>query len=227
MFMNEAAFKLPLRSFVWLCFTALPALFVFVAASCYAEPPLSRTIVVLGDSLTAGFGLDVEEAYPALLKPKLEVWAKARNVEPYKISNAGVSGDTTAGGLRRLDWALGDRPQILLIALGANDGLRGQPPEASRENLRNIIRQARAKLKGVKIILAGMLVPPNQGESYSNEYKKIFPEVAAQENVSLLPFLLEGVAGVPQLNQADGIHPTAEGQKIIAEHVWKALEPLL
>ena len=179
-------------------------------------------IVFLGDSLTAGFGLDLDEAYPALIQDKIA--ALGKNV---KVVNAGISGDTTAGGLSRLDWLMKERVDILVIALGANDGMRGVSVESMKENLRLIIRGAKAKAPKAEIVLAGMLLPPNQGAEYSARYRQAFPDLAREEKVRLLPFLLEGVAGKPELNLPDAIHPTADGQKILAENVWAVLEPLV
>lgn len=186
-----------------------------------AKPP--GRVVVLGDSITAGYGLDdPEAAYPARLQKKVEA-AKL----PYTIVNAGVSGDTTSGGLRRIKWALGPGADVLVIALGGNDGLRGIQPKQTEDNLTAIIDQAREKAPGVTILLAGMQMPGNMGADYTTAFQALFPKVAKAKNVTLVPFLLEGVGGDPKLNQPDQIHPTAEGQKIVAENVWKVLEPVL
>lgn len=184
-----------------------------------------KRLVVLGDSITAGYGLDggTTEAYPALIQKKIDAAGLA-----YSIVNAGVSGDTTAGGLRRVDWALGkDGADILLVALGGNDGLRGIPPEQTEKNLRGIIAKARTKNPEMKIIIAGMQMPDNMGPDYTTAFKAVFPKVAEAEKVVLIPFLLDGVAGDPKLNQDDRIHPTAEGQKIIAGKVWEHLKGML
>jgi len=178
------------------------------------------TIVALGDSLTAGLGVGVEEAYPALLEARLR-----REGFDYRVVNAGVSGDTSAGGLRRLDWALKLKPQVLIVALGANDGLRGQPPATLRANLTQIVERARGA--GARVLLAGMRVPPNYGDEYARAFAAVYASVARATGVPIAPFLLDGVAGDPRLNQADGIHPTAEGQRVIAEHLWPDLRPLL
>ncbi len=178
------------------------------------------TIAVLGDSLTAGFGVAPEEAYPALLQDRLR-----REGYDYRVVNAGVSGDTTAGGLRRVDWVLRSRPSIVIVALGANDGLRGLSVAAMRANLEQIVGRLRAA--GAQVLLAGMRVPPNYGEAYGREFAAAFPVVARKTGALLMPFLLDGVAGDPRLNQADGIHPTAQGQAILAERVWPHLKPLL
>jgi len=193
---------------------------VLVASAASATPRADHVIVALGDSLTAGLGVGVEEAYPALLEARLR-----REGFDYRVVNAGVSGDTSAGGLRRLDWALKLKPQVLIVALGANDGLRGQPPAALRANLTQIVERARGA--GARVLLAGMRVPPNYGDEYARAFAAVYASVARATGVPLAPFLLDGVAGDPRLNQADGIHPTAEGQRVIAEHLWPHLRSLL
>jgi acyl-CoA thioesterase-1 len=184
--------------------------------SAAAEP----TIVTLGDSLTAGFGLLADDAYPALLEQRLR-----REGYAYRVVNAGLSGDTTAGGLRRVDWVLRARPAIVIVALGANDGLRHLSAAAMRDNLVEIVRRLRAA--GASVLLAGMRVPPNYGGDYARAFAAVFPEVARSTGVPLVPFLLDGVAGEARLNQADGIHPTAEGQRLVADTLWPFLKPLL
>ena len=179
-----------------------------------------ETIAVLGDSLSAGFGVAPDEAYPAVLQERLR-----REGYDYRVVNAGVSGDTTAGGLRRVDWVLRSRPSVVIVALGANDGLRGLSVAAMRANLAEIVERLRAA--GAKVLLAGMRVPPNYGEGYGREFAAAFPAVARKTGAALMPFLLDGVAGDARLNQPDGIHPTAKGQAIIAERVWPYLKPLL
>jgi acyl-CoA thioesterase-1 len=179
-----------------------------------------RVIVALGDSLTAGLGVAADEAYPALLEGMLR-----RAGFAYRVVNAGASGDTSAGGRRRLDWVLRAKPEIVLVALGANDGLRGLPVDALRDNLIAIV--ARLHQANVRVLLIGMRLPPNYGERYAREFAETFRTVARRTSVAFLPFLLDGVAGVPALNQADGIHPNAAGQRLVAEHVWAALQPLL
>jgi acyl-CoA thioesterase I len=179
-----------------------------------------RIIVALGDSLTAGLGVASDEAYPALLE------ARARKAGfDYRVVNAGVSGDTSAGGLRRLDWVLRSRPEVVIVALGSNDGLRGLPVSALRDNLTAIVTRVRAA--GARVLLVGMRVPPNYGAAYAGDFAEAFGSVARRTSVAFLPFLLEGVAGDPALNQADGIHPNAAGQGIIADRVWAAVRPLL
>jgi acyl-CoA thioesterase I len=185
-------------------------------ASAAAEP----VIVALGDSLTAGFGVLPDEAYPALLEARLR-----REGYAYRVVNAGVSGDTSAAALRRVDWVLRAQPSIVIVALGANDGLRHQSVTAMRDNLIEIVRRLRAAR--VTVLLAGMRVPPNYGSEYARAFAAVFPEVARTTGAPLLAFLLDGVAGDPRLNQPDGIHPTAEGQRIIADKLWPGLQPLL
>jgi acyl-CoA thioesterase-1 len=180
-------------------------------------------IVVLGDSLTAGLGLSPDDAYPTLLQERVD--AAGLN---YSVVNAGVSGDTSAGGLSRLAWALGDNPddvRILIVALGGNDGLRGLPAEELERNLATIIERAQARHVGV--ILAGMDAPPNFGESYIVSFHQVYPRLAARYRVPLIPFLLQGVAGIDTLNQRDGIHPTAAGARIVADNVWAVLKPMI
>jgi acyl-CoA thioesterase-1 len=175
-------------------------------------------IVFLGDSLTAGYGLDPDDAYPSLLESKLAV----KGIEATVI-NAGVSGDTSAGGLRRVNWVLGSPTDVLIIALGGNDGLRGLPTKALAKNLTAIIAGARAQYPDIKILLAGMQMPASMGKAYQESFAAVYPEVADATDVQLIPFLLQGVAGDPSLNQPDRIHPSAEGQVIIAETVWPYL----
>ena len=196
---------------------------VLAMLACSAAGPAfaaTRVIVALGDSLTAGLGLSPDEAYPALLEARL-----AREGYDYRVVNAGVSGDTSAGGLRRMDWVLKLSPEIVIVALGANDGLRGLPASAMRDNLRAIVLRARSA--GANVLLAGMRLPPNYGTHYAQEFENVFPDLARQTKVPLMPFLLEGVAGEVRLNLADGLHPNAEGQRRIAEHVWPYLRQLL
>jgi acyl-CoA thioesterase I len=179
-----------------------------------------RVIVALGDSLTAGLGVAADEAYPARLEARLQ-----REGFAYRMVNAGVSGDTTAGGLRRVDWVLRAKPDIVIVALGANDGLRGQSPQAMRDNLAAIV--ARLQAGGARVLLAGMRLPPNYGAEYTTDFQAIFPEVARSARVAFAPFLLDGVAADPRLNHPDGIHPTAAGHQVIADRLWPYLRPLL
>ena len=176
-------------------------------------------IVVLGDSLTAGLGIPAANAYPSLLQQRVD--AEGLN---FDVVNAGVSGDTSAGGLSRLDWALQGDVRLLIVALGANDGLRGLPVEQLRRNLARIIQ--RAKTRGIAVILAGMEAPPNFGGDYIVAFHQVYPSVAAEYDVALVPFLLEGVAGRADLNQNDGTHPSVDGARIVADNVWAVLEPI-
>jgi acyl-CoA thioesterase I len=192
-----------------------------VTASPVAAPVASRPrIVILGDSLTAGLGLAQEEAYPALLQKRLDAGGLK-----YEVVNAGVSGDTSAGGLRRIDWVLDGDVKVLIVALGGNDALRGLPVEQLRENL--IAITDRAKARGIKVILAGMEAPPNFGPAYTAAFRQTYRDVARQQGAVLIPFLLDGVAGLPDMNQGDGIHPTAAGANKVAETVWSALRPIV
>jgi len=177
-------------------------------------------IVFLGDSLTAGLGLLEAQSYPALIQKKLDA-----DGYDFEVENAGVSGDTSAGGLRRLDWALQGNAKIMVLALGANDGLRGLSTAEMKNNLTQIIDQARQR--NVMVILAGMEAPPNYGGEYAASFRQAFRDVAQHERVTYLPFLLDKVAGVPALNQGDGIHPNERGAEIVAETVWKVLRPAL
>jgi len=179
-------------------------------------------IVFLGDSLTAGYGLSLDEAYPALIQEKIKKLGLN-----YSVRNSGVSGDTTAAGLRRLNWALKEEPAAIVIALGANDGLRGLDLKETQKNLERIVEEISLKYPAAKIVLAGMELPINMGEEYRQQFRELFPRVARAKDVHLLPFLLENVAGKREFNQSDGIHPTREGQALIAENVWKILKPLL
>ncbi len=181
-----------------------------------------RTIVVLGDSLAAGLGLDPSEAFPALLQKMID--AAGWN---YAVGNAGVSGDTSADGLGRIDWLLKRRVDVLVLELGGNDGLRGLPVEATRTNLEAIIDRAKGKYPQVSVVLAGMQLPSNLGQPYTTAFQEVFAGLAKSNNAALVPFLLEGVGGRPELNQSDRIHPTADGQKILADNVWKELKPVL
>lgn len=175
----------------------------------------SKVILFFGNSLTAGMGLDPNEAFPALIQEKIDSLQL-----PYKVVNAGLSGETTASGKNRLGWVLNADIEVFVLELGANDGLRGISLEETRGNLQEIIDVVQQKNPNTTIILAGMQIPPNMGQDYTSEFKDIFPDLAKKNNVGLIPFLLEDVAGNPELNQPDGIHPTAEGQKIIANNIW-------
>ncbi|MGA2446819.1 MAG: arylesterase [Opitutaceae bacterium] len=183
-----------------------------------------KTILFFGDSLTAGLGLEdpSTQAFPALIQKKLDAAGL-----PWRAVNAGLSGETSAGGLRRVDWILRQHVEVFVLELGGNDGLRGLPPETTRANLQAIIDRVRAKYPAAKIVLAGIAAPPNMGADFTRAFAAIFPELAEKNDVSLIPFLLEGVGGRPELNQPDGIHPNVQGHAIVAETVWKVLKPLL
>jgi acyl-CoA thioesterase-1 len=181
-----------------------------------------KVILFFGDSLTAGYGLSTEEAFPALIEKKF-----SKKGKPAKIVNAGLSGETSAGGLTRIDWILRQPIDVFVLELGANDGLRGLPIDQTEKNLQAIINKVKAKYPNVKIVIAGMMVPPNMGPDYTSKFQKIFGTLAKKNNAVLIPFLLEDVAGDEKLNQADGIHPNIEGHRIVAETVYKFLDPLI
>ena len=193
------------------------------AASPAAESPSSSSaprIVFLGDSLTAGYGLAKGESVPSLIQKRLKDAGY-----PYEVVNAGVSGDTSAGGLNRLEWSLAGDVKVLVIELGANDGLRGLPVAGMKQNFTEIITRAQAR--NIKVILTGMEAPPNFGPAYTSEFRGVYRQLAKEHDVVFVPFYLDGVAGIPNLNIADGIHPNAEGSRIVEKTVWAALEPLL
>jgi acyl-CoA thioesterase-1 len=195
---------------------------LIVCLSLIAAAPAPRIVLFLGDSITAGYGLEPSQAFPGLIEDKIA--AKNWNI---RVINAGQTGDTTAGGLNRVDWLLRSAIDVLVVELGGNDGLRGLPPETTRKNLQAIIDRAREKYPEVKIILAGMKVPPNMGRDYGKKFEAIYSDLAKKNKAILIPFVLEGVGGVRELNLPDGIHPTAKGHEIIANNVWKVLEPVL
>jgi acyl-CoA thioesterase I len=184
----------------------------------------TQIILFFGNSLTAGYGLDKPDlAFPGLIQQRVDSLDL-----PYKVVNAGLSGETTAGGKSRIDWLLKKQPvDVFVLELGANDGLRGISTEETYANLKAIIQKVRASNPEVKIILTGMQLPPSMGQQYSKDFREVFTRVAEEESVALVPFLLEGVGGEADLNQGDGIHPTEEGQKILAENVWEVLGPIL
>ena len=198
------------------------SLYLILLLGLSAAASVPRVVLFLGDSVTVGYGLDLDQAFPALIQEKIT--AKGWN---FKVVNAGQSGDTSAGGLARLDWLLKNRVDVLVLELGANDGLRGLPVETTRKNLQAIIDRIRSKYPEAKVIVAGMKVPPNMGGDYSRKFEAVFVDLAKKNKATLIPFVLEGVGGVRELNLADGIHPTARGHKIVADNVWKALEPVL
>lgn len=181
-----------------------------------------KTIIFFGNSLTAGYGVDPSEAFPALIQGIID----SIHLQ-YKVVNAGVSGETTAGGNSRIDWVLRQPVDVFVLELGGNDGLRGIPPTETKKNLQDIIDKVRSKYPAVKIVLAGMQIPPNMGQSYTKVFREIYPELAKANNITLIPFLLNHVGGEPSLNQPDGIHPTAAGHKIVAKNVWEVLEEVL
>lgn len=195
--------------------------FVFLM-SCNIAEAQQQTILFFGDSITAGYGLDEEQAFPALIQQKIDSLGAEHNVV-----NAGLSGETTAGGARRVDWILRQEMDIFVLGLGGNDGLRGIDPANTKENLETIISKVKAKNPDIKIVLTGMEAPPNLGEQYTNRFRQLFSDIAEQYELTFIPFLLEGVAGDRELNQPDGIHPTAEGQQIIADNIWEYLKPML
>lgn len=199
------------------------ALFLGLALlACGLSAAETKTLVFFGDSLTAGYGLDPAEAYPAVIQKKIAAAGR-----PWRVVNAGLSGETTAGGLRRLDWVLRQPVDLFVIALGANDGLRGLAPEVTRANLQAMIDRIRTRHPRVTIVLAGMQLPPNFGPEHTRQFAALYPDLAQANQLPLIPFLLDGVGGVPSLNQADGIHPTAAGHEIIATTIWAVILPLL
>jgi acyl-CoA thioesterase-1 len=184
------------------------------------KAPKAPRIVFLGDSLTAGLGLAREESFPSLIGQRLK-----QNGYDYDIVNAGVSGDTSAGGLRRLEWSLEGDVRVLVVALGGNDGLRGLPTSEMKKNLAAVLDQARQRK--IPVLLAGMEAPPNNGPDYTRDFRRVYADLATEYDVRFIPFLLQGVAGDATLNQADGIHPNTRGEKIVADLVWNELEPML
>jgi acyl-CoA thioesterase-1 len=212
----------------------MPAICGIALALCFFSPAIfsnetpastadrTKIVVFLGDSLTAGLGVQPSEAFPALIAGKI----RAAGL-PFEVENAGLSGDTSAGGLRRIEWLLQRPIDVLVIGLGGNDGLRGLPVNSLKANLQAIIDKAKAKNPAVKIVIAGMQMPPNFGADYASEFARIYAEVAQANNAVLIPFLLEGVGGHRELNQPDMIHPSAAGHRVVAEVVWRTLEPIL
>lgn len=189
-------------------------------------PPVATadrpSVVFLGTSLTAGLGLEPEQAYPALIQQKIDSAGLA-----FRVVNAGVSGETSAGARRRVDWLLREPVAVLVLETGANDGLRGLPPDSLRANIQAVFDRAKATPAAPKLVLVGMRVPTNYGRAYTERFQAVYPELAQGNGAELVPFLLDGVGGIPRLNQPDGIHPTAEGQRVMAETVWRVLGPLL
>lgn len=183
---------------------------------------VKKTIVFFGNSITAGYGLELNQAFPARIQEKLDSMKL-----PYKVVNAGVSGETSAGGRSRIDWILKQQVDIFVLELGGNDGLRGIPITETKKNLQTIIDKVKEKYPSAKIIITGMQIPPNMGRKYSTEFKSMYPDLAKQNNISIVPFILEGVGGNAELNLSDGIHPTAEGHRILANNVWNVLKGLV
>lgn len=204
-----------------MCMVANNLMFI-VMALIFQASSAPKVILFFGDSLTAGYGLSVEEAFPAIVGKKLNDAKK-----PCTVINAGLSGETSAGGLSRLDWVLRQPIDIFVLELGANDGLRGLPLEQTQKNLQAIIDKVKAKNPKAKIVIAGMMVPPNMGKDYTTKFQKIFPELATKNKATLIPFLLQDVAGDEKLNQGDGIHPNVKGHQIVAQNVLKAIKPLM
>ncbi|MCX6870901.1 MAG: arylesterase [Verrucomicrobia bacterium] len=192
------------------------------AAQSSGTRPADKILVVLGDSLSAGFGVDPSEAWPARIQEKIREAGLS-----WKLVNAGLSGDTSAGGLRRLEWILRRPVDALLLELGSNDGLRGLPLEGTRTNLQTVIERTRAKYPNVRIVLAGMKMPENLGEAYTRQFETLYRDLAATNTVALIPFLLDGVGGRAELNLPDQIHPNVEGHRRVATNVWKVLQPVL
>ena len=193
-------------------------------AATSATPPAAakKRLLFFGNSLTAGLGVEPEQAFAGLIGQKIDSLKL-----PYEVVNAGLSGETTAGGRSRVGWILRQPVDIFVLELGANDGLRGIPLASTRQNLQGIVDTVRRRSPGAQIVLAGMQIPPNMGQAYSADFKAVFQEIAAKNHLVLIPFLLEGVGGHPDLNQADGIHPTPAGHRIVARTVWDVLRPLL
>ena len=184
--------------------------------------PAAKIVLILGDSIAAGYAIEPSQAFPARIQKQIDA-----NGWNFKVVNAGQSGDTSAGGLSRLDWLLKNRIDVLVLELGANDGLRGLPVEVTRKNLQAIIDRTRKQYPQVKVIIAGMKVPPNMGRDYGSQFEAVFPALAKKNSGALIAFILEGVGGVRELNLPDGIHPTAAGHRVIASNVWKVLEPVI
>ena len=221
--MNHKDAEAQRNATVWKRFSMLCALVpLWFAATASASE--TKTLLFFGDSLTAGYGLEDPSiaAFPARIQKKITDAGL-----PWRVVNAGLSGETSAAGLRRVDWVLRQRVDVFVLELGGNDGLRGLPPEATRANLQAIIDRVRTKYPAATIVLAGIAAPPNMGADFTGAFAAIFPELAKKNHLPLIPFLLEGVAGRPELSQSDGIHPTETGHELVAETVWTVLKPLL
>jgi acyl-CoA thioesterase-1 len=208
------------EKWIWLLLFSACALWPRDAA--HANESARPRVVILGDSLTAGYGVEFEQGYPALLQKKID-----REGLAFEVVNAGISGDTTAGGLRRIDWVLGKGAAVLVVALGGNDGLRGLAPAQTAQNLAAILQKARQRVPDAALMLVAMKMPPSMGADFTRAFESVFPRVAAENHAVLGPFLLEGVAGDPELNQADRIHPNAKGQEKIADTLWTHLREVL
>ncbi len=213
-----------LRALVTPALAAVIASLGVVMGRAFAEDVAvaKRRLVVLGDSLAAGYGVDRGEGWPERVGARIQ-----KAGLPFDVVNAGVSGDTTAGGLRRLDWVLRKPVDVLVIELGGNDGLRGIAPAATKSNLVSMVRRTRARWPAATVVVAGMQMPPSMGADHAELFRKVFPEVAREEKTELIPHLLEGVGGVPDLNQEDLIHPTPAGHDLVASNAWVTLEPVL
>jgi len=203
-------------------FQAISLIVCFLIFSGWLSDQDTQRVVIFGDSITAGYGLDPDQAFPALIQEKVD--KKGWNVE---VVNSGVSGETSAGGLRRIDWVLQRGIDIFILELGGNDGLRGIDPELTKTNLQQIMDKVSDRYPDAMIILAGMEAPPNMGDDYTGRFRDIFRELSVENDVVFMPFILEDVGGVTELNQSDGIHPTEEGHEIIADNLWGYLKPLL
>lgn len=184
--------------------------------------PATSVILFFGNSLTAGYGIEPENSFPGLIERKLDSLDLS-----YQVINAGLSGETTASGVNRIEWVLREPVEIMVLELGANDGLRGVDPQETKKNLQKIIDTATATYPGIEIVLAGMEAPPNMGQQYISAFRDIFPDLAEENQLHLIPFLLEGVAAEPDLNLADGIHPNEQGHKIVAANVWEVLQGVI
>lgn len=184
--------------------------------------PTKKLILFFGNSLSAGYGIEAEDAFPGLVAARID----SLNFD-YRVINGGLSGETTASGLSRLDWFLEEKPSIFVLELGGNDGLRGIELAETKKNLKGIIQLVKSKYPETKILLAGMQIPPNMGQEYTRNFQKLYPQIAQEEDVKLIPFLLEGVAGDPDLNLPDGIHPTEEGHQIVFQNIWPFIATML
>lgn len=200
----------------------VPFFIVITFFSLHLNAQEQETILFFGDSITAGYGLSEEEAFPGIIQQKIDSLGL-----DYRVINSGLSGETTAGGLRRIDWVLQQHVDIFVLELGGNDGLRGIDPENSKQNLQGIINKVSETYPNAEILLTGMEAPPNMGQTYTSRFREIYTELNNENDLVFMPFVLESVAGVPELNQPDGIHPTAEGHKIVATDLWEYLRPML